>query len=228
MFISALRAAFTTLIILSLLPLVIGFSITFIEFLGTLSKIKNIVYFLYGFLTYSILHFLIYKPFRIYVILHELTHAISALLFGGTVKSIKIKKYSGRINVRKVNPIIAISPYFFPTLTFIILGMWHILSLFFQTKNYTFLLLFFTGFSLSFHLLLTIHALLQGQSDLKIGGILLSLELIILGNCIIIALLISLILPVSFSKYFNNSIVASFNNYVNTINFIRGIWQSYG
>ncbi|MFO1511751.1 MAG: hypothetical protein U1F83_02370 [Verrucomicrobiota bacterium] len=54
------------------------------------------------------------KPMWIYVVGHELTHAIWVWLFGGSVKKFKASSSGGHVIVDKNNFLISLSPYFFP------------------------------------------------------------------------------------------------------------------
>src|SRR3990172_2925734 len=74
-------------------------------------------YFFAGGLTYLTVHLLFKKPVLTYVIGHELTHALFALLFGGSVKAFRASNRGGRVTLTKSNFIITLAPYFFPLYT---------------------------------------------------------------------------------------------------------------
>src|SRR5512146_2599417 len=73
--------------------------------------------FLAGGLVYLTVHLLFRKPIFTYVIGHELTHALFAMLFGGSVKSLSAGERGGRVTVTKSNFMITLAPYFFPLYT---------------------------------------------------------------------------------------------------------------
>src|SRR3990172_2311286 len=78
-------------------------------------------YFFAGGLTYLTVHLLFKKPVLTYVIGHELTHALFALLFGGSVKSIHASDRGGRVRLTKSHFLITLVPYFFLLYTFLVL-----------------------------------------------------------------------------------------------------------
>lgn len=188
---------------------------------------KNNINFLIGFIVYTILHFF-YKPLRLYVLCHELTHAISTIIIGGKVKSLKIGKDAGKITVTKSNLFVATAPYFIPIISVFIILIWSITSLFLPSlKLYSSIWHFLLGFFLSFHLLLTVYVISKGQSDLNINSFLYSLTFIIFGNCLILTLIFSLLFPknVSFILYIEKSIKNSFYNYTVITNFIISFFK---
>src|SRR5512137_2332803 len=75
-----------------------------------------------GFILYVVIHFLFKKPILSYVVFHELTHAIFAVLFGGPVKAFHATEKGGQVHLTKSNFIITLAPYFFPLYTFIALA----------------------------------------------------------------------------------------------------------
>ena len=54
------------------------------------------------------------KPIRTYVLGHELTHAIWALLMGARVSGLTVRKAGGQVRTSKTNWAITLAPYFFP------------------------------------------------------------------------------------------------------------------
>ncbi len=121
---------------------------------------------------------------QVYVIEHELTHAIFALISGARVKKISIKKDNGAVVVDKANTLITLAPYFFPLFAVSVFLVW--LGIFYLVlKNpsslpryWQWILYFIVAGALSFHFFMTIRAVLQGQSDIKRDGIVYSLVVI--------------------------------------------------
>jgi hypothetical protein len=155
-------------------------------------------YFLLGVVGYLLLHFLLYKPIKLYVIGHELVHMLSAYLCGSTVKKVKITSSYGSVYVDKVNTFIALSPYFVPFYTIIVVFLWALVKYIVKINFSTEILSFFIGFTITFHLLLTIYAIYLGQQDFKISGWLFSIVVVFMINCLIlIFLFVILFLPTS-------------------------------
>jgi hypothetical protein len=121
---------------------------------------------------------------------------ISTYICGGKVKKVKIGTSYGSVNVNKVNTFIALSPYFVPLYTIIVTLLWAILKYIIKINLSIEILSFFIGFTIMFHLLLTIYAIYIGQQDFKISGWLFSIIIIFIINCLIlIFLFILLFLP---------------------------------
>src|SRR5512139_310386 len=111
-------------------------------------------WFFAGFLGYLVIHFLFRKPILTYVVGHELTHALFAVLFGGSVKSFKASERGGRVTITKSNVIITLAPYFFPLYTFIALLLYGtaVVAGLHGAVGWT---VFLAGATFAFHLLLT-------------------------------------------------------------------------
>ena len=87
-------------------------------------------------------------------------------------------------------------------------------SLFFDAGRYVLIFIFLIGFSLTFHLVITIDFLKTKQPDLIKTGYLLSLTLIYIVNLSVIALILSLIFPdISFLNFIRTSLESACNIY---------------
>ncbi len=122
------------------------------------------------------------KPMWIYVVGHELTHAVWVWIFGGSVKKFKASSSGGHVVVSKSNFLIALAPYFFPFYAFLVVlvfGAGHLIW------GWTRFLVWFhllIGIAYAFHLTLTWHILKTRQSDITSQGYLFSTVVIFLGN----------------------------------------------
>ncbi len=150
-------------------------------------------YFLAGGLSYLVLHLLFKKPILTYVFGHELTHAFFAMLFGGSVKSFHASSRGGRVTVTKSNFLITLAPYFFPLYTFIAL-VFYGLAVVAEARRALGLIIFFSGATFAFHLVLTFAFLQTDQSDIREQGAVFSYPLIYLFNVVFAALLVHLLL----------------------------------
>ena len=150
-------------------------------------------YFLAGVLAYLTVHLLFKKPILTYVFGHELTHALFAMLFGGSVKSFHASERGGRVTLTKSNFIITLAPYFFPLYTFIALILYE-LAIAANMRGAVGWLIFFAGATFSFHLILTLVFLQTDQSDIREHGAVFSYSLIYLFNVLFGALVIHLLL----------------------------------
>ena len=150
-------------------------------------------YFLAGGLAYLTAHLLFEKPILTYVFGHELTHALFALLFGGSVKSFQASDRGGKVTVTKSNFVITLAPYFFPLYTFLALVLYG-LALATDARGAAGWIVFFSGASFAFHLVLTFVFLQTDQSDIREYGTVFSYPLIYLFNVVFAALLVNLLL----------------------------------
>ncbi|MFZ4619634.1 MAG: M50 family metallopeptidase [Bacteroidota bacterium] len=123
-----------------------------------------------GFLGYMLLWFLIFRRQAVgsYIstLEHECTHALFAILTGHSVKALRVTAHSGGQVVYQGgegNWLIVIAPYFFPTVTFIML----LIRLFIQ-PNYWFEI--GVGVSIAFHIGSTFYETHSGQTDLQKVG----------------------------------------------------------
>lgn len=218
---------------IALLPLVPGFGLHFYSLLVDIRFGFDIhPALVYGFATYAVIHILLHKPIMTYAFAHEFTHALWALFFGGKLKEFRVGPQGGHAVVTKSNLWVAIAPYFFPLYAYLVLGV-HLLCVFTSSQEisgfvtrylmrsrilpYT---CFFTGTGIAFHLLFTFHSLLKRQSDLKKGGVLLSLVLIFLLNIVFILLGFKLLDPgrIEFVQFLKSSAGWSVSLVLSTLN----------
>lgn len=167
-----------------------------------------------GFLLYIVVHFLFKKPILSYVVGHELTHALFAVLFGGSVKAFHASEKGGQVHITKSNFIITLAPYFFPIYTFIAIAGYWIAGIAEATAVEPWFVLL-AGATFAFHLILTFIFLHTDQNDIKEHGAFFSYPLIVLFNTILTALLIRMLLAesMSFSAYLVNGIIKGLKLY---------------
>ena len=116
---------------------------------------------------------------RTYVLGHELTHALWAVLFGGKASGLKVTERGGSVRVTKNNAWVTLSPYFFPLYSFLVALLW-ILSawLWPPIRPFAPIFLFWIGLTWSFHLTFTLRFLAYSQPDIREHGRLFSHALI--------------------------------------------------
>ena len=180
---------------LALVPFCLGFTWQLAETFFSV-RYRPIVpyYFLAGVLSYLVIHFLFRKPIFTYVVGHELTHAFFAMLFGGLVKSFQASDRGGRVTITKSNFIITLAPYFFPIYTFMALILTWIAQAADMRHETTDVLIFLSGATFAFHLVLTFIFLQTDQNDIQEHGAIFSYPLIYLFNVAFAALLIDILL----------------------------------
>ena len=174
-----------------LVPLCVAFTISISHSISKWDFTeKSQLIFFGGVLTYFVLHLLFLRPVFVHVIGHEMTHALWALVFGGRVKSMEVSSEGGNVVVDKTNFIITLAPYFFPIYTIILIALYFLIK-----PEYLPYIVFFIGFTWSFHIMLTIYSLRVKQTDFKESGFLFSLTFVYLMNIFILSLILALISP---------------------------------
>lgn len=127
----------------------------------------------------------------LYVLGHELTHALFVLLFRGQVSDIHVSTRGGYITTNKTNLLIALSPYFVPFWA-LVLGILFVgCRLAWEIDGYWELAFYaMVGSSWTFHMLWTLWMILRDQPDLQENGTFLSLVIIYLANLLLLVLLL--------------------------------------
>ncbi len=186
-------------------------SCVFYQSLRHLNKFEgDEVYFLYGVILYFLIHTLLFKPVFLYVLAHESVHAIAAKAFGGKVQSVKASSKGGETKTTKSNFIILLAPYFTPLYTLLLCAATIVVVRFFQFEKFRDLFFLLIGFSLTFHVVMTVDFLKTKQPDLMKLGDLLSIEMIYLVNLLVIILVFGFVFPgVSPKEYFVQAITST-------------------
>ena len=135
-----------------------------------------------GFLLWVLLFFLLPRPFRTYVLGHELTHAMWALMMGGRVGKMKVGASGGHVELTKTNFAITLAPYFFPFYTFLVIAAYPLAGIWLEVEPYRVWWLGAVGFTWAFHITFTIHMLVERQPDIQEHGRIFSYAVIYLMN----------------------------------------------
>jgi hypothetical protein len=132
------------------------------------------------------------KPMRTYVLGHELTHAFWALMMGGRVSGLSVKKTGGQVRTSKTNWFIALAPYFFPFYAVLFMIVFFIAYAIWNLTAYLWVLFFLVGLGWSFHITFTLMMLLTvKQPDVQSQGVLFSAVVVYGMNLLIMALAIA-------------------------------------
>ena len=135
-----------------------------------------------GFLFFIVLCVCRVAPLRVYVLGHELTHALCGLCFGAIPTNLKVGLNGGSVTLTKSNVWITLSPYFFPFWTAVVGLVALIVRYFVSPLPFTGVWLFVVGFTLGLHVYFTIRAIIQEQPDLQEYGYVFSYVLIWIFN----------------------------------------------
>lgn len=135
------------------------------------------------------------KPVRLYLVGHELTHALWAWAFGGRVMAFRVGPEGGCIRTNKVNFWITLAPYFFPIYSILALWLWWAAGFWVRLDGHACVLLAVLGVTWGFHLCFTVVMLARFQPDIAGEGWLFSMSLIYLLNLVPLVLLLVLVSP---------------------------------
>jgi len=132
------------------------------------------------------IYLLLPRPMWIYVVGHELTHALWTWGMGGRVKKFRASSQGGQVVITKSNFLISLAPYFFPLYAVIVVAVFALGHWIWDWAFYIAWFHLFLGAAYAFHLTLTAHALKQQQTDITEQGYLFSAAIIFLGNALVL------------------------------------------
>lgn len=160
--------------------------------------------FLAGFFGYPAVYLFLFRPVRLYVLGHELSHALAAWASGAKVLGFSVGDKGGHVDLSYSNAFIALAPYVVPVYALGAAAGYRVLlwaAPAWATAGSRTAFLAVMGACLSFHLLHTAEALWTvRQPDLRhAGGALFSLSFIALANGLALALLLKCLFPASVS-----------------------------
>ncbi len=174
-------------------------------------------FFSLGVLLWLIAFFGLPRPIVVYVFGHELTHALWVWLMGGRVSRFRVGRDGGHILTDKNNFWIALTPYFFPLYSLLVLALYGGLSLFLDLQPYGRLLYALIGVTWTFHFSFTCWMVPKNQSDLSDNGTFFSLVVIYLMNLIVLSVMLVLASPNITFANFGNEVVRNVANFSHTV-----------
>jgi hypothetical protein len=168
------------------------------------------------------------KPVRTYVLGHELTHALWALLMGARVSGLRVGKGGGQVRTSKSNWAIVLAPYFFPFYAMMFIGLFFLINLFWNLSDHVWILFLLIGFGWSFHVTFTLMTLLTvSQPDVRSQGVVFSAVTIYLMNLLFIVITATLLSrELHFSETAVNFGRHWWNCYAWTLDKLLVFWQS--
>lgn len=179
---------------LLLIPACVAVTISFYKGILAIRSISGSgLIFILGALSYSLLHLLLFKLDFLYILGHELMHAVVTLFSGGRVKAIKISSKRGSVKTTVPNFFVILAPYLIPGYTVFIALLYFILSFFMNITRFSGLFIFLVGFTVMFHLAYTAQSIREKQSDLLKTGYLFSISFIYIINLVVVFSIVSLL-----------------------------------
>jgi hypothetical protein len=134
------------------------------------------------------IYFFLPRPMWLYVVGHELTHALWTWLFGGRVRRFKATSQGGHVVITRTNFLICLAPYFFPFYAFCLILLFAAGHLVWDWSRHVAWFHILIGLAYAFHVTLTVHALRTKQSDITQHGYFFSAVIILLGNVLTLLL----------------------------------------
>ena len=123
-----------------------------------------------GFMLFLVSWVFLPAPVRLYVLGHELTHALWGLAFGAKPSNLKVGLKGGSVMLTKSNVWITLAPYFFPFWTAIVGLVALVVRCFVTPLPCPGAWLFAVGFTWCFHVCFTLRSLMQVQPDAQEYG----------------------------------------------------------
>ena len=195
----ALKRVFSWLMALALLPLCFVTVITLFQRVGhqqillTFWKSPEFFRFLIG-AGITIAYLLFAKVtdalLLLYVLGHEMTHAMFVYLCGGRISDLRFSANGGYIMTNKSNILIALAPYFVPFWSIVAVSVYGFVNFFMPSTYADDGLLVLLGATWCFHIIWTVWMIPKDQPDLKEHGTFFSLMIIILANLILLTVLL--------------------------------------
>jgi len=188
---------------IALLPLCWGFARTlFDSFMHDVSDWYSVegISLLAGMAAFAFCWAAISHPVRLYVLGHELTHALWGLIFGARPSDVRVSASGGSVKLTKSNFLITLAPYFFPFYTFLVIVIALITYAFLRPLPYMPLWMFLIGFTWAFHILFTCETLTQRQPDVKLYGRIFSWSIIFLANVALVLVWLAAMTPLTFAE----------------------------
>ncbi len=174
-------------------------------------------------------------PLHVYVLGHELTHAVWVWLWRGRVLEKKMWSADGGYIVTDTHNFwIALAPYFYPLYSLAVIVCYGAASVFYDVagSTATFLLMnplqwlfFLLGLTWSFHLSFTIWMIPKGQSDLTTHGTFFSLVVIYLMNLLLLSISLIVVEPELSFAAFGEALLRNAENFSEFAwKILRAIW----
>ncbi len=183
-----MRRFFCFLLAIALLPSAWGVSRAFVDVFLLVPVAKETLFSAEmlsatgGLVAFLVVWVVLPAPVRLYVLGHELTHALWGLAFGARVSNLKVGVSGGSVLLSKSNVWITLAPYFFPFWTIVVVVTALVTRCFVSPLPWPCAWLFAIGFTWCFHVCFTIRSLMQVQPDVQEYGYLFSYVLIWLFN----------------------------------------------
>lgn len=155
--------------------------------------LPSMLWLLAGFGFFILLFVLFGAPVRTYILEHELSHVLVAVLTGVRVKKLSLRRDRAYVRTERVTPLIALVPFAMPLYTLALGLAYRLAQRWLDHPAAAAAAYAVIGMSLSFHLVATAHYLQLEQPDLHRYGVFGSLVLVCLWSILMLAVLSALL-----------------------------------
>jgi hypothetical protein len=131
-----------------------------------------------GIATWLVAFFCLPRTMWLYVLGHEFTHALAAMLAGGKISSFQVSAKGGHVITDRVNWWITLAPYFVPLYALVWSALWISVDFWYPLKAWQPIFYFGLGLLWCFHLTFTASMMHLKQSDLSSQGFIFSFAVI--------------------------------------------------
>ena len=146
---------------------------------------KEPLAFLAGYTVWTILFLVLPPSNKIYVLGHELTHAIWGRLTGSKVGRMKVGEDGGYVMLSNPGIFTTLAPYFVPFYTVVVLLLRLVVGLFADMRPYTVWWMALLGATYGFHVTYTVRSLAERQPDIREFGRVASYAIILIANLLV-------------------------------------------
>ena len=204
------------------IPIVIAVTRAFFKTLNNLNLLSvNLFLLIGGFFIYPIFHIACFKAMYIYAWGHEVVHVIATWLCGGKITSFHVTRDGGSVTTTKTNLFITLSPYFVPIHTILLVLVYWFFSHFLNKTGFSKEFVFLIGFTMSFHIFMTIEVMKMKQPDILKAGYMFSVFFIYLANIFVFTFVLSIMFTnISFVYFLKKILVYSKDSYISFFKFL--------
>lgn len=169
---------------------------------------EQFLFFTLGGIAWAVTYATGWRPVRMYVLGHELSHLVVARAFGGKIISWSVSAEGGYVETNKTNTWITLAPYLLPFYSVVVMLIFGLAGMFWRLQEMhglsigshvvhlrpVWIFYAMLGLTWWFHITYTLKTVFIHQSDLERNGEFFSMALIFLIN---VALIVALFLAAS-------------------------------
>ena len=150
---------------------------------------------------------------KIYVLGHELTHAMWGLLTFSKVGRLRVGEEGGSVEISNPGFFTTLAPYFVPFYLIVLLLLRFVVGLFVKMEPYSFFWLFLIGMAYGFHITYTVKSLAIHQPDIRVYGRVISYVVIIIVNLLLFGYGFVAVTAATLPGYHQQLVVRTYHSY---------------